>query len=181
MSKNKVTAELAKLMNNGVYFSPTQHQAFLKAKVDEIFNSGQTIFTRENITLDQLEMLTGNKSIKKWSAQPGFISWLLDQTDFKKKATALADIAIRKLSEILEREADGVIVKTGDQVKAVQVALTVADKMPQKRFVTVTLDKEVNKLQGVEVDQKLLEMQEKIKAMSPEGEIIEGEEIDKEE
>lgn len=165
MTKSKVTSELAKLMDSRFY-TPTQAQAFLKAKVDEIFNSGSTIYTRENITLDQLEAITGSKSLRRWSEEPGFLAWLLDQTDFKKRSTALADIAINKLAEILSADADGEIIKTGDQVKAAQVAMIIADKMPQKRFVTVTLDKEINKLQGVEVDQKLLEMRERVNAMS---------------
>lgn len=167
MTKSKLTSEINKLLDTRFY-TPTQAQAFLKAKVDEIFNNGSTIYTRENITLDQLEAITGSRSLRKWSNEPGFIGWLLDQTDFKKRSTALADIAINKLAEILSADADGTIVKTGDQVKAAQVAMIIADKMPQKRFVTVTLDKEINKLQGAEVDQKLLEMKEKVKALSVE-------------
>lgn len=160
MSTN-VQNKLAALINKDI-FTPTYGQSMAKQRLQEALEANDFMFDKNSLTLEQLQSLCRDKQLPKWAKEPGFLPWLLDRDDFRKRVNAYADSVLEVLIDIVEMPLEPKVITAKDKLQAVNLLMQLANKFPAKQTKVVVLDKELDKLGDDEVDKRIQEMQMKL-------------------
>jgi len=123
-----------------VLFSPSTEQQKVKAAFYADFNDAPICDTSD-ITASIAIQVTGDHRLRGWWSLPGFQEWFRNSNEFRQRIEFLAQRSLDELEEIMSNQK----LSPNARLKAIELALKYADKMPKggtDRF----LDEDVGKM-----------------------------------
>ncbi len=70
----------------------------------------------------------GNPAISRWWPLPGFQDWFLNRDEFRQRMEFMSELCLDELQAILRSKMSS----PADKLKAIQLVMTVSNKMPSK-------------------------------------------------
>lgn len=106
------------------------------------------IYDRETTTLASALEVTRDSRLSKWWSLPGFAPWFTNREEFRQRLEYLANLALDTIEEVL-LDSDA---NANARMRAVQIALEAAAKMPGKSDNQKMLDDRVQKMGRAELE-----------------------------
>jgi hypothetical protein len=106
------------------------------------------VYDRETTTLASALEVTRDTRLSKWWSVPGFTPWFTNREEFRQRLEYLANLALDTIEEVL-LDSDA---NANARMRAVQLALEAAAKMPGKSDNQKMLDDRVQKMGRAELE-----------------------------
>lgn len=124
-----------------------------------------------DITLAAALDVTGDTRLSRWWGIPGFSAWFTNKDEFRQKAEYVANLALQTIEEILlDREA-----QPNARIKAAQIAIETANKMPTKYAKEKFIDAKIQEMSRKELDAFIKEAMKEL----PAGASVDGDDTSK--
>jgi len=130
-------------------FTPSAPQAKFKAK---LYAEHPTV-NPAALTPQQLQTLTGNRSVVRWCQEEGFLDWLAEKDTVKRLLEAGAETAVKRLLDIIADDSVGPQgrVTAASQVAAAKLILEFAGFSPPNHKIVEYRDKDINEMSAKEL------------------------------
>jgi len=130
-------------------FTPTLPQSKFKAS---LYAKHPRVQVSE-LTPQQLQTLTGNRSVVRWAEQEGFLEWLAEKDTVKRLLEATSESAVKCLMNIITETDVGPTgrVTAANQVAAARLILEYAGFTPPSHRVVEYRDKDIEKMSETEL------------------------------
>lgn len=130
-----------------ITFIPTPPMRQTKASY-WAFLAENPVYDRDTTTLASALEITHDTRLSKWWPLPGFATWFCNREEFRQRLEYLANLALDTIEEVL-LDSDA---NANARMRAVQIALEAAAKMPGKSDNQKMLDDRVQKMGRAELE-----------------------------
>ena len=120
---------LEQLLNESVFFQPTEEQRRVKIKFFSRIADNPTI-NLETVSLTQIKQITNSNAIEKWWPTPGMREWFLNKNEHAEALELLFAQSMHAMTSILLNEEPKV---QGARVQLIKHLAEIAGKMPRKQ------------------------------------------------
>lgn len=130
-------------------FNATTPQAKFKAKLYAAHPNCNPL----ELTPQQLQTMTGNRSVVRWCTEEGFLEWLAEKDTVKRLLDAASETAVKRLLDIVAEDSIGPQgrVTAASQVAAAKLILEFAGFSPPNHKIVEYRDKDINEMSAKEL------------------------------